>query len=89
MRKWERELRRIPGVEDVRHTNGDHLRLLLTNGRFVITGSTTGDQRASFIMSIARSGANCVGLAIIIPMGANIDRAATSGARSCDAPCPL
>ena len=45
MRKWERELRRIPGVEDVEQTNGDHLRLLLTNGRFVITGSTTGDQR--------------------------------------------
>jgi hypothetical protein len=45
MRKWERKLRRIPGVKNVELTNGDHLRLLLTNGRFVITGGTTGDQR--------------------------------------------
>jgi hypothetical protein len=45
MRKWERELRRIPGVKGVEQTRGNHLRLLLNNDRFVITGLTTSDQR--------------------------------------------
>jgi hypothetical protein len=46
MRKWERDLKRIPGVISLETTNGCHIRLRLSNGRFVITSNTTGDVRA-------------------------------------------
>jgi hypothetical protein len=45
VRKWERQLRTIPGVERVEHTNGQHVRLVLANGRFTVTSATTGDWR--------------------------------------------
>jgi len=77
MRKWDRELRRIPGVKGVEQTNGAHLRLLLTNGRFVRPARPRATS-ASFITSIVKSGANCVGLAINIPLGALSDRRTTN-----------
>jgi hypothetical protein len=35
MRRWERELQRIPGVVSLEMTNGDHIRLTLANERMV------------------------------------------------------
>jgi hypothetical protein len=46
MRAWERDLKRIPGVVTLETTNGSHLKLRLTNGRFVIAASSSGDVRA-------------------------------------------
>jgi len=65
MRKWDRELRRIPGVKGVEQT------------RFVRPARPRATS-ASFITSIVKSGANCVGLAINIPLGALSDRRTTN-----------
>ena len=43
MRRWERELQRIPGVVSLEMTNGDHIRLTLANERMVFCSSTPSD----------------------------------------------
>jgi hypothetical protein len=45
MRRWERELKKIPGVVSLETTSGCHIKLRLTNGRFAFTSSTPGDYR--------------------------------------------
>jgi hypothetical protein len=44
--KRRRELRKLPGVVRVEQTNGNHLRLLLANGRHVYAALTPSDWRA-------------------------------------------
>jgi hypothetical protein len=45
VRRLERELERIPDVVLVLPTNGNHLKLILRNGKSVFTSSTPGDWR--------------------------------------------
>jgi hypothetical protein len=44
-RRIERDLRRLPHVEQVLRTGGSHYLLLLANGQSVVTGSTPSDWR--------------------------------------------
>ena len=46
MTRLKRELERIPDVVLVLQTNGNHLKLILRNGKSVFTGLTPGSQRA-------------------------------------------
>jgi hypothetical protein len=43
MRRWQRDLKRIPGVVSLELTGGTHIRLRLENGRFVICSSSPSD----------------------------------------------
>jgi hypothetical protein len=42
MTGWQRDLSRLPGVARVEHTNGNHLRLVLTNGTYIIASGSPG-----------------------------------------------
>jgi hypothetical protein len=46
VRRWQKELERLPGVIALELTNGGHIRLRLTNGRFVFCSSSPSDFRA-------------------------------------------
>ncbi len=46
MTRWKRDLSRLDGVLRVEETNKQHLRLTLTNGRFVIAPLSTTNRHA-------------------------------------------
>ena len=61
MRRWERDLRRIPGVVALELTGGSHIKLRLTNGRFVFASSSPSDVRT--IRNTEHKGAEGITLA--------------------------